>query len=72
MLGLLAHDQPALSAREEMAEGAVLPFRGKAPPLETDLIAALGAITARAPFRHMVTPGGFLMSVAMTHCGVAG
>jgi DNA oxidative demethylase len=27
---------------------------------------------AQAPFRHMVTPGGHVMSVAMTNCGSAG
>ena len=36
------------------------------------LLAAIAAITAAAPFRHMVTPGGFRMVVAMTNCGVAG
>ena len=54
-----------------MGEGAVL-LRGKALPLEDEVIAALAAITARAPFRNMVTPGGFVMSVAMTNCGAAG
>ena len=29
-------------------------------------------IVAQAPFRHMVTPGGHQMSVAMTNCGSAG
>jgi alkylated DNA repair protein (DNA oxidative demethylase) len=29
-------------------------------------------VTAAAPFRHMVTPGGFRMSAAMTNCGAAG
>lgn len=29
-------------------------------------------IAARAPFRNMVTPGGFRMSVAMTSCGACG
>lgn len=49
------------------------PAPRQGPPLENDLIAALDAITARrAPFRHMVTPGGFVMSVAMTNCGAAG
>ena len=57
--------------RETMGEGAVL-LRGKALPLEDEVIAALAAITARAPFRNMVTPGGFVMSVAMTNCGAAG
>jgi DNA oxidative demethylase len=57
--------------REAMAEGAVL-LRGFAKPFEADLIADLRAIVAQAPFRHMVTPGGHEMSVAMTNCGSAG
>jgi DNA oxidative demethylase len=54
-----------------MAEGAVL-LRGFARPFEADLIAALRDIEAQAPFRHMVTPGGHQMSVAMTNCGSFG
>ncbi|MFY9957860.1 DNA oxidative demethylase AlkB [Bradyrhizobium sp.] len=58
-------------SRETMAEGAVL-LRAFARPIERDLIAALRDIAAQAPFRHMVTPGGHQMSVAMTNCGNAG
>jgi alkylated DNA repair protein (DNA oxidative demethylase) len=58
-------------SREAMAEGAVL-LRGFARPVEADLIAGIGEIVAQAPFRHMVTPGGHRMSVAMTNCGGAG
>jgi alkylated DNA repair protein (DNA oxidative demethylase) len=58
-------------AQEAMAEGAVL-LRGFARPVETELIADLHAIVAQAPFRHMVTPGGHQMSVAMTNCGRIG
>ena len=54
-----------------MAERAVL-LRGFARPFEADLIADLRAIVAQAPFRHMVTPGGHQMSVAMTNCGSVG
>ena len=57
--------------REAMADGAVL-LRGFAKPVEADLIAALRAIVAQAPFRHMFTPGGHQMSVAMTNCGGIG
>jgi alkylated DNA repair protein (DNA oxidative demethylase) len=57
--------------REEIAEGAVL-LRGFAKPVEGDLIAALRAIVEQAPFRHMSTPGGHQMSVAMTNCGGSG
>jgi alkylated DNA repair protein (DNA oxidative demethylase) len=57
--------------QELMVEGAVL-LRGFAGPLEADLIAALRDIVAQAPFRHMQTPGGHRMSVAMTNCGSLG
>jgi alkylated DNA repair protein (DNA oxidative demethylase) len=57
--------------RQTIGEGAIL-LHGKALPSGDELIAALAAITARAPFRNMVTPGGFVMSVAMTNCGAAG
>ncbi|HEU0120465.1 MAG TPA: DNA oxidative demethylase AlkB [Bryobacteraceae bacterium] len=39
---------------------------------EPELLAALDAVTAAARFRHMVTPGGFRMSVGMTNCGALG
>jgi DNA oxidative demethylase len=58
-------------SRESMAEGAVL-LRGLVRPVEAEVIADIGAIVAQAPFRHMVTPGGHTMSVAMTNCGNAG
>jgi alkylated DNA repair protein (DNA oxidative demethylase) len=64
----VAEAQPSV---EEIAEGAVL-LRGLARPHEGDLIADLRDIVEQAPFRHMVTPGGHEMSVAMTNCGSAG
>ena len=54
-----------------MAEGAVL-LRGFARPVEAEFLAALREIESQAAFRHMVTPGGHTMSVAMTNCGEAG
>ena len=42
--------------------------RGQAP----FLVKAVADIATAAPFRNMVTPGGFRMSVAMTNCGRAG
>ena len=36
------------------------------------LIAEVERITAVAPFRRLVTPGGYTMSVAMTNCGKVG
>ncbi len=61
----------ALHARESLAEGAVL-LRGYAAPVAPALLAALDAVLAQSPWRHMVTPGGFRMSVAMTNCGALG
>ncbi len=45
---------------------------GFALPAEASILAALKRVAKAAPFRHMVTPGGFRMSVAMTDCGRAG
>lgn len=59
------------SKEERLAPGAVV-LRGFAAPAEAALLAALREVIARAPFRHMVTPGGFRMSVAMTNCGAYG
>ena len=61
----------ALPSREDMADGAVL-LRGFARTVQHDLLRALDEIIAQAPFRHMSTPGGFEMSVAMTNCGDCG
>ncbi|WP_289296179.1 DNA oxidative demethylase AlkB [uncultured Reyranella sp.] len=57
--------------KEALAPGAAV-LRGFAAKRESALLAAIRAIEARSPFRHMVTPGGFEMSVAMTNCGTAG
>ena len=54
-----------------MAEGAVL-LRGFARSFEAELLPALRAILKQAPFRHLITPGGHRMSVAMTNCGSVG
>ena len=57
--------------REPLADGAVL-LRGFVAKDAAALLQAVETIIARAPFRNMVTPGGFTMSVAMTNCGRAG
>jgi alkylated DNA repair protein (DNA oxidative demethylase) len=61
----------ARPSREAMAEGAVL-LRGFTRPFEAELLPALRAIVKQAPFRHLITPGGHRMSVAMTNCGSVG
>ncbi|MGY0575123.1 DNA oxidative demethylase AlkB [Bradyrhizobium sp. RDM12] len=64
----VAEAQPS---REEIADGAVL-LRGFVKAIESELIDAVRAIVAQSPFRRMTTPGGHLMSVAMTNCGERG
>jgi alkylated DNA repair protein (DNA oxidative demethylase) len=54
-----------------LGPGAVVLFKF-AVPEEAALVAAVEDVAARAPFRHMLTPGGFTMSVAMTNCGSLG
>jgi alkylated DNA repair protein (DNA oxidative demethylase) len=58
-------------SREDMASGA-LTLRGFALEDAPELLNAVHAIAATAPFRKMTTPGGFSMSVAMTNCGDLG
>ena len=47
-------------------------LQGLALPYVPRLLAALEQIQQAAPFRHMVTPGGLAMSVALTNCGALG
>jgi alkylated DNA repair protein (DNA oxidative demethylase) len=47
-------------------------LRGFALRDEAEIISAYRAVVAASHFRHMVTPGGQVMSVAMTNCGDAG
>lgn len=41
-------------------------------PYVCELMPAVADIESVSPFRHMVTPGGFTMSVALTNCGALG
>jgi alkylated DNA repair protein (DNA oxidative demethylase) len=62
---------PERGTAEPLAEGATI-LRRFAEPAAADLIATISQITAVSPFRNMVTPGGYTMSVAMTNCGRLG
>jgi DNA oxidative demethylase len=65
--------QPLLprAALERIVDGAVL-LPGAATDAAPALLAALQPVIASAPWRHMVTPGGQRMSVAMSNCGALG
>jgi alkylated DNA repair protein (DNA oxidative demethylase) len=66
-------DEPAYerSRRVELAPGAVLLPSFAAEQAEA-LVAQLHKVVTVSPFRRMVTPGGFPMSVEMTNCGTLG
>jgi len=56
---------------EPLADGAIV-LRGFARAMQSDLLADVQAVIAAAPLRHLITPGGLRMSVAMTNCGALG
>ena len=56
---------------QSLGAGATL-LRGFALASSAQLLQAIQAVAQRSPFRHLVTPGGFRMSVAMTNCGEVG
>ena len=56
---------------EPLGEGAAL-LRGFASASAPALVDEVAQIAETAPFRHLVTPGGYTMSVAMTNCGRVG
>jgi len=56
---------------EPIGAGAVV-LRAMARSAAAALVAETGRIRTVAPFRHLVTPGGHTMSVAMTNCGPLG
>ena len=62
-------DEPAQDT--VLGTGAML-LAGFARGSDKALLAAIDAVIQFSPLRHMVTPGGRRMSVAMTNCGRLG
>ena len=54
-----------------IAPGAAI-LRGFALPVAEALIHGVSTVVAAAPLRHLTTPGGQTMSVAMSNCGPLG
>jgi alkylated DNA repair protein (DNA oxidative demethylase) len=66
------HAQIAQAWNEgSLEEGAVL-LRGFATDNVSVLLEDVAHVVQAAPVRHLVTPGGSSMSVAMTNCGRVG
>jgi len=70
-LDLFADADDTRPSRENICPGAVV-LRRFALTNESELLQSLQAIITTSPFRHMTTPGGFRMSVAMSNCGTYG
>jgi len=56
---------------ETFADGACL-LRGFALQQDRELTDAITQVLTQAPLRHLQTPGGRTMSVAMSNCGILG
>jgi alkylated DNA repair protein (DNA oxidative demethylase) len=57
---------------EEVIAPGALVLRQYAVNQAAGLLRSVEQITARSPFRHMQTPGGFTMSVRLSSCGQYG
>jgi alkylated DNA repair protein (DNA oxidative demethylase) len=68
----LFDDPPQPAQSPEVLEPGAMVLRGFALEQAADLLRAVEQVAAQAPLRHLVTPGGLRMSVAMTNCGALG
>lgn len=59
------------SPNEDLGPGTAI-LRGFGLNEQSSILGGMFAVAAQSPFRHMVTPGGFRMSVGMTNCGSFG
>jgi len=68
----LFNDLPDSNPQQlRLGEGALL-LRGFVKDIDHMLLQLIEEVVAQAPFRHMITPGGYTMSVAMSNCGSVG
>ncbi|MNQ47978.1 Alpha-ketoglutarate-dependent dioxygenase AlkB [compost metagenome] len=70
-LDLFAGEDRQPARTEQIGEQSFV-LRGFALPWVARLLPALEPVLLQAPFRNMVTPGGFTMSVALSSCGTLG
>ncbi len=69
---LFADAEPEQPQRHEKIGEQSCVLRGFALPWLERLLPALETVLTSAPFRQMITPGGFTMSAAMSSCGTWG
>lgn len=68
----LFDDLPQAGNPDQLISPGALLLTGFALAWSDSLVAGFDAVTAQAPLRHLVTPGGQAMSVAMSNCGGQG
>jgi alkylated DNA repair protein (DNA oxidative demethylase) len=68
---LCVHVTLPVAPVEQLAAGAML-LRGFAAAEAAAIVQRIERMGQSTPFRHMVTPGGYRMSVAMLNCGTVG
>jgi alkylated DNA repair protein (DNA oxidative demethylase) len=68
----LFSDPVSPNREKEQLEGGAFLLRGFALSEERGVLRGVQEVTAVSPFRHMITPGGYRMSVATTNCGSLG
>ena len=71
MLDLFGGDNEWEKGPDVSALAPIL-WRGFALSAEAKILAEIDHVAGAAPFRRMVTPGGYTMSAAMTNCGTVG
>ncbi|HWG10691.1 MAG TPA: DNA oxidative demethylase AlkB [Rhodanobacteraceae bacterium] len=69
--GLFDANTDPQATRQTLCDGAML-LRGFARVRDHEVLEALDEVIRAAPWRHMLTPGGSRMSVAMSNCGELG
>lgn len=72
MFDLFADHEPVQQARTEQIGEQSWVLRGFALSQIDRLLSELDTVLAAAPLRHMLTPGGFSMSVGTSSCGRLG
>src|SRR5580693_1335114 len=68
---LFDNETPPALKKDVLGAGTAV-LAGFALDREDELLVSLKLVVGQSPFRNMITPGGFRMSVAMSNCGPLG
>ncbi len=68
----LFDNQPPPALPKDVLGAGTAVLAGFALDQEAELLSSLKLVVDKSPFRNMITPGGFRMSVAMSNCGALG